>query len=183
MHSKINNDLRQFYSFKYFSYPCWCRSCFVFCLFFFSWGKKVCIWGPEKLRTPQALISLRSKKYICAEKLCHYVPVTKKRNKMASSWICPYWFLRQEQWQLLVVWSRVISVLFQSVWIVLCDWGNYRQEKRPWSLQDRKVFMVISPITSERFWGNSGCRAGVHIEGIGKKAAWSPDCAWCLCGS
>lgn len=41
----------------------------------------MCIWGPEKLHTLQALISLRSKKDIRAEKLCHYIPLTKKRNK------------------------------------------------------------------------------------------------------
>lgn len=76
---------------------------------FFSWGKKVCIWGPEKLHAPQILISLRNKNHIHTEKLFQCVSVTKKRNKMANSWSCPYWFLRQEQWQFLGIWRKVIS--------------------------------------------------------------------------
>lgn len=54
MLSKINNLGQiysfEYFSFEYFSYLCWCRSWF---LFFFSWGKKVWIWGePHKLLFP-----------------------------------------------------------------------------------------------------------------------------------
>lgn len=94
MLSKINNGPRQIYSFEYFSYPCWCRSWF---LFFFFCRKEDVHLG----HTPQALILLRTKKYIHAEKLCRCVFVTKKGNQMVNPWICPHWFLRQGQWQLL----------------------------------------------------------------------------------
>lgn len=64
-----------------------------FCFFFLVERRDA--FGVLKSCAHHKLLFHLEVKKICMQK--NYVTVTKKRNQVANSWICPYWFIRQEQ--------------------------------------------------------------------------------------
>lgn len=105
----------------------------LFCGVFFPEGRR-CAFGVLKSCIHcKLLFPLEVKKIYVQKNYVTIFPWLKRETKMANSWICPYWFFKAETvttpGDLEESNFCVVPKVFGLVWIVLCDWGSYRQEK------------------------------------------------------